>query len=175
MDAETEQRLDRTVRFTAAQRSGGVRAATRTLLPPLAILAGAVAAGCAAPPPGLPGTAHRLTADEIRATLIGTGNTAEGVDWQGRPFTLYVAPDGTARYRDAGLNDAGTWRITGGEDGAQWCSKWTLRRKGSWACDEVFRDGERFFLASGGRAAATLLRIEAGNTAGLDGAPAVRK
>ncbi|HEY0523151.1 MAG TPA: hypothetical protein VGD08_07170 [Stellaceae bacterium] len=166
--------MDRAVRFAAAQRSGGFRAAARMLS--LAILAAAVA-GCAATssPPGPPPTAHRLTEDEIRAALIGSGNTAEGADWQGRRFTLYIAPDGSARYRDAGLNDVGVWRIAGGEDGAKWCSKWTLRRKGGWVCDEVFRDGERFFFAADGRIAATLLRVAAGNTAGLDGAPAVRK
>jgi hypothetical protein len=98
----------------------------------------------------------RLTAEEIRSTMVGKtwGGARTGTlltDWK-----MYVAPDGTA-VQSGG--ETGRWNIS--QDG-QFCMQWPIDEHRQLICQTVYREGNGVVLQS--PTSEEMLTMEEGNT-----------
>jgi hypothetical protein len=118
-------------------------------------------AACAAPaplgPPIVVPTGPSLSGAEVRQLVVG--NTASGpMSGSIINYTMYVAPDGSAKARLPAGIDNGSWRIT---DDGQFCAKWSIFRGGEEYCQRVYKEGEVYKFVNNN--SVELLNIVPGN------------
>jgi hypothetical protein len=111
----------------------------KKLFAPIAALALAACVVQPAPlgPPIVSSPGPSLTASAIRDAIVG--NTGTGtMSGSSIEYSMYVAPDGTARSKLPTGVDEGNWRLT--NDG-EWCARWQRFRAGEEYCQRVYKEG----------------------------------